>query len=61
MDEKELDNKAIDLIVSGASAAVGSIPCVGGFLSAAINISIPNQRIDRIVKFIKEINEKLLL
>ena len=59
MDEKELDNKAIDLIVSGASAAVGSIPCVGGFLSAAINISIPNQRIDRIVKFIKEINEKL--
>ena len=59
MEERDLDNKAIDVIVSGASAAVGMVPLVGGFLSEIVQEVIPNQRQDRIVEFIKEINSKL--
>ena len=59
MNEKDLDNKAIDVIASGISAAVGMVPLAGGFLSEIVKGVIPNQRQDRIVEFIKEINIKL--
>lgn len=59
MDKKELNPNAVDVITTGVSAAVGMIPVVGGVLSPLVQMVIPNQRQDRIVKFITEISEKL--
>ena len=59
MDKKELNTNAVDIITAGVSASIGIIPYVGGFLSELVQNVIPNQREDRIVKFIIEMSEKL--
>lgn len=50
-----LNNNKNDYISSILSGALGAIPLVGSFLSETINYVIPNQRMDRVVDFIKEI------
>lgn len=59
MDKKELKTNVEDAIASGISAIVGTIPYLGGTFSEIIHNVIPNQRQDRIVKFIIELSDKL--
>ncbi|HPE14946.1 MAG TPA: hypothetical protein PLT65_03845 [Bacilli bacterium] len=59
MTEKNLKTNKMDIVVSATSATLGLIPYVGGFLSEIIQNVIPNQRQDRIVKFITSLNEEL--
>ena len=53
-------NKA-DLISSIGKSAVGVIPIAGPFLSEIIGSVIPNQRIDRLTKFVQLLDEKVSL
>lgn len=46
-----LSNNRNDYIAMALKSGLGAIPVAGSFLSEIINNSIPNQRIDRIVKF----------
>ena len=59
MDKKDLNTNSTDIIVSGISAAVGIIPVAGGFVSEIVQNVIPNQREDRIVKFISDLSDEL--
>lgn len=59
MNNKDLHTNKTDVIVSTASAAMSFIPVIGGALSEIIHITIPKQREDRIVKFLKEIDDRL--
>ena len=59
MDKKDLNANSTDIIVSGISAAVGIIPVAGGFVSEIVQNVIPNQREDRIVKFISDLSDEL--
>ena len=59
MNKKDLDTNSTDIIVSGVSAAVGLIPIAGGFVSEIVQNVIPNQREDRIVKFISDLSDEL--
>ena len=59
MNEKELNTNDIDILVSGISGAVGAIPYVGNILSEIIHEVVPNQREDRMVKFLIDINDRL--
>lgn len=59
MNKKDLNTNSTDIIVSGISAAVGIIPVAGGFVSEIVQNLIPNQREDRIVKFISDLSDEL--
>jgi hypothetical protein len=49
----------IDYVVSAAKSALGAVPFVGSLLSELAGTVIPNQRIDRIVKFAEALEQKL--
>jgi len=55
----DLGVKKVDYLVSTLKAATGVIPCVGSILSEIIGITIPNQRIDRVEKYLKILSDKL--
>jgi hypothetical protein len=57
-DSKELSTNEIDIGVSAAKALVGGVPFVGGIISELIGNIIPNQRVDRIAKFVESLAEK---
>ena len=50
-----LDNRALDYVLNAAKAAVGPIPIVGPLVSELVGVVIPNQRVDRIAKFVAEL------
>ena len=56
--EKAKKNKT-DLFVSTAKSIAGIAPFVGPLLSELIGTLIPNQRIDRISKYVNELDKKL--
>ena len=55
----ELENNRIDLIASAAKSVLGNVPFVGSLLSELVNNLIPNQRIDRLSKFVKELEIRI--
>lgn len=59
MEQINLESNANDTFVSILSATVSYIPLVGSFASEIVQYAIPNQRQDRIVKFIKNIDSEL--
>lgn len=59
MSENRLENDATDYLTTVLGGAVGLIPIVGGPVSELVKFIIPNQREDRIVKFIKELDEEI--
>lgn len=54
-----LENNKNDLIVSAAKSVLGIVPIAGSLLSELVGNIIPNQRIDRLTKYVKELDEKL--
>ncbi len=54
-----LDNNKTDLLVSAAKSAVGIVPIAGSLLSELVGILIPNQRIDRLTKYVKVLDERI--
>ncbi len=58
-EKKNLKNNRSDFLVSVAKSAVGTIPIAGPLLSELIGSVIPNQRIDRLSKYLNELNQRL--
>ena len=54
-----LDNRAVDYVLNAARAAVGPIPIVGPLVSELVGVVIPNQRLDRIAKFLVELERRI--
>jgi len=63
MEEKDknvsLNSQASDYVTSAAKAVLGTVPFVGSLLAEVAGTIIPNQRIDRIVKFAQILEGKL--
>lgn len=55
----QLDQNARDHLVSLAKGAVGALPFIGSIVSEIIESVIPNQRFDRVVIFLKTLEEKV--
>ncbi len=55
----QLENNKIDLIASAAKSVVGIVPFAGSLLNELVCNIIPNQRIDRLTKYVRELDEKL--
>ncbi|MDH6025261.1 hypothetical protein [Vibrio splendidus] len=59
MTHEHLDDAPSDFLVSLAKGTVGIIPGVGGLVAEVIGSTIPNQRIDRISGFVKELDKRI--
>jgi len=60
MEGSDLSPKRSDYLISLLKASVGSIPVAGSFISEMVSYVIPNQQIDRIVKFTKQLEQRLI-
>ena len=54
-----LANRAPDYVVTAAKAALGAVPFAGSLFAELAASIIPNQRIERIVDFAKELESRL--
>lgn len=59
MEIKQLKDNKTDRLVQVLNATFGEIPFVGGVFVEFISSVVPNQRTDRIVEFIRLLDEKL--
>jgi len=59
MSDKELAQNKIDILSSTAKSILGAIPFAGPLLSELVSNLIPNQRIDRLSKYVIELDKKL--
>ena len=59
MPENELEKNKTDLLTLAAKSVFGALPVAGPLLSELIGNLIPDQRIDRLVKYIIELERKL--
>jgi len=57
--DNELKQKTVDYVAGAANAGLGAIPFVGSLLVEVAGFIIPNQRIDRIVKFAEKLQERI--
>ena len=53
-----LENNSTDLFVTAAKSILGSLPIGGSILAELIGTIVPNQRIDRLAKYVKELEAK---
>lgn len=56
---KELGSSRIDLGVALAKGVAGAVPLVGSTLAEAISVTIPRQRLDRVIEFIEALEQRL--
>lgn len=61
MDKTDLGLKSSDIITATLKSAAGAVPGIGSLLSELIGNIIPHQRINRLEKFVKILDEKLNL
>jgi hypothetical protein len=54
-----LQSNTSDYVTSAAKAALGTVPFIGSLLAELAGTVIPNQRIDRIVKFAQALERRL--
>ncbi|MHC1729503.1 MAG: hypothetical protein AB9866_26450 [Syntrophobacteraceae bacterium] len=59
-DEISLKMETADYVASAAKAALGVVPFAGSLLAEVAGTIIPNQRIDRLLKFAEILDRKLL-
>lgn len=55
----ELETNNTDRLTSVAKGIVGACPCIGPLASEAIGNFIPNQRLDRVVHFLRELDDQV--
>lgn len=55
----DLENKLNDKVISAVKSFAGMVPYVGTGLGEILSYVIPNQRMDRVVKYLRAINEKV--
>ena len=55
----EINANNIDCLVSVAKGVVGACPIIGSLASEAIGQLIPNQRLDRVVQFLNELEQEI--
>ena len=55
----DLDNKPSDYAVLALRGGLGAVPGVGSLLAEFASAFIPNQRLDRLVKFAEQLNARL--
>jgi len=55
----ELDANNLDRLTSVAKGVVGACPLIGPLASEAIGHLIPNQRLDRVVQFLRELEDEV--
>lgn len=59
MEKSDLGLKSGDIITSTLKSAAGVMPGIGPLLSEIVGSVIPNQRIDRLEKFVQILDEKI--
>ena len=57
--ESALKSRTVDYVLSAARAAVGPIPIVGPLISELVGTVVPNQRVERIAKFLEELERRV--
>lgn len=55
----KLGNTTVDIVTSLAKGATGMVPIVGSLISEIVGNLIPNQRVDRIVRFVQLLEERM--
>lgn len=55
----DLDNNLRDYLVSASRGAAGLVPYIGGPLGELISHTIPKQRLDRLVQYVRELEQRL--
>ena len=55
----DLSSKKSDYVATAAKAALGAVPFVGSLLAEVAGNVIPNQRVDRIVKFAEALQNRI--
>ncbi|OEU68103.1 MAG: hypothetical protein BA863_07910 [Desulfovibrio sp. S3730MH75] len=59
MPKNELEQNKADLLTSTAKSVLGIVPFAGPLLSELVGNLIPNQRVDRLSKYVIELEKKL--
>ena len=54
-----LNSRALDYVLSAAKAALGPIPIVGPLLNELVGVVVPHQRVDRIARFVVELERRI--
>ncbi len=58
-DSRELQQNWVDLTVAAGRGVASLVPIVGPFFAEIIGVTIPSQRLDRVVKFVTELEQRL--
>ncbi|EGQ8080102.1 hypothetical protein ACVTP5_002942 [Vibrio parahaemolyticus] len=61
MKRNSLDSNNVDLLVASTKSVLGAVPFAGPLLSEIVGSVIPNQRIDRLTRYIQELEARLAL
>lgn len=59
MAKDDLDIKREDILATSWKSVAGAIPIAGPALAEIVSSIIPNQRFDRVVKFLRELDDRL--
>jgi hypothetical protein len=59
IESPDLENRQSDVGAAFLKGLVGAAPLVGPLLAEAIGVSIPNQKLDRLIAFAKELDDRV--
>jgi hypothetical protein len=59
MNNNDMGLKCTDVVASALKSVAGAVPGVGSLLSEIIGNIVPNQRIDRLEKFVKILDDRI--
>ena len=58
-DSRELRQNWVDLTAAAGRGAASLVPLIGPFFAEVIGVTIPKQRLDRVVQFVTELERRL--
>lgn len=59
MNVDDLEENKKDIALSLTKGGLGAIPVVGGIIGEVLSLTIPQQRIDRVIEFVKELEKRI--
>ncbi|WP_010448476.1 hypothetical protein [Vibrio rotiferianus] len=59
MQRENLETNATDALVASTKSVFGAVPIAGPFLSELVGCIIPNQRVDRLTNYVKQLEVRL--